>query len=75
MKLNIRLLLFVWALCFSQQVLPQSFKELYQEAQLDEDTLKQFRVIAEWEKATPNADDIDLYKPSLIIIFQGLKKK
>ena len=49
MKLNIRLLLFVWALCFSQQVLSQSFKELYQEAQLDEDTLKQFRVIAEWE--------------------------
>lgn len=75
MKLPIHALFIIGALCFSQPVFSQSFKELYQQAQLDEDTLKQFRIIAEWEKATPNSDDIDLYIAQFNYYFSRSKKE
>ncbi|MFM9422304.1 MAG: hypothetical protein RIR06_765, partial [Bacteroidota bacterium] len=75
MKLHIHALFIIGALCFSQQIFSQSFKELYQQAQLDEDTLKQFRIIAEWEKATPNSDDIDLYIAQFNYYFSRSKKE
>ncbi|MFM7770873.1 MAG: hypothetical protein ACKO8Q_09980, partial [Bacteroidota bacterium] len=50
-------------------------KELYQQAQFDEDSLMQFQIIGEWEKATPNADDIDLYIAQFNYYFSTAKRE
>jgi tetratricopeptide (TPR) repeat protein len=75
MKLNIHALFVLMLLLCSLCASSQSYKDLYQQAQLDEDTLRQFQIIQQWEKATPNADDIDLYIAQFNYYFSIAKKE
>jgi tetratricopeptide (TPR) repeat protein len=75
MKCILHVFLILYMLSGMQSSFAQSFKERYLQAQFDEDTLKQFQIIGEWERATPNADDIDLYIAQFNYYFSTAKKE